>query len=88
MERATWVVRIPRHLDSDSSGNWTAIPRLTGQLNRVASGVLTVLDPVDEKKGLRVWFGSGCRVATSGSPPIRLGIHLQDGARGHLGAQF
>ena len=32
-------LRIPRHLDSDSSGNWTAIPRQTGQFNRVASGV-------------------------------------------------
>ena len=47
-------VRIPPHLDSDSSGNWTAIPRLTGQLNRVASGLLIVLDPVDGWKGLRV----------------------------------
>jgi hypothetical protein len=35
---SVWV-RIPRHLDSDSSGNWTAIPRQTGQFNRVASGV-------------------------------------------------
>jgi hypothetical protein len=35
-------------LDSDSSGNWTAIPRQTGQFNRVASGVSIVLDPVDE----------------------------------------
>ena len=41
-------LRIPRHLDSDSSGNWTAIPRQTGQFNRVASGVSIVLDPVDE----------------------------------------
>jgi hypothetical protein len=24
-------VRIPRHLDSDSSGNWTAIPKTGGQ---------------------------------------------------------
>jgi len=32
-------MRIPRHLDSDSSENWTAIPRQTGQFNRVASGV-------------------------------------------------
>ena len=56
------IVRIPPHLDSDSSGNWTAISRLTGQLNRVASGMLIVLDPVDGWKGLRVWFGSGCRV--------------------------
>jgi hypothetical protein len=55
-------VRIPPHLDSDSSGNWTAIPRLTGQLNRVASGVLIVLDPVDGWKGLKVGFGCGCRV--------------------------
>ncbi|NCX44419.1 MAG: hypothetical protein EBW74_08270 [Betaproteobacteria bacterium] len=47
---------------SDAFRIWTAIPRLTGQLNRVASGVLIVLDPVDGWKGLRVWFGSGCRV--------------------------
>ena len=32
-------LRIPRHVDTDSTGNWTAIPRVTGHVNRAASGV-------------------------------------------------
>lgn len=33
-----YKMRIPRHLDSDSSGNWTGIPRVTGQMSRSERG--------------------------------------------------
>jgi hypothetical protein len=31
-------VRIPPHLDGDSSGNWTEIPRVTGHSERSDAG--------------------------------------------------
>jgi len=36
----TWnALRIPRNLDSDSTGNWTRIPRQTGQSERSDAGL-------------------------------------------------
>jgi hypothetical protein len=47
-------LRIPRHLDSDSTGNWTAIPRATGQLSRSDRDVIGTLTLDEWREVLRL----------------------------------